>query len=90
MQGRGFSELCPCAVSPLLAVDSMHTKKGTLSCFIRERVPFYIVFQALQGDLVVNFLALLDDQTVSQLVCGEAGGGSSHLFTVHQNTSLGN
>ena len=37
---------------------------------------------------MIDLLALLDDDTVLQLISGKADSGSSHLFTIHQDTAL--
>ena len=37
----------------------------------------------LQRYLVVDLFALFDDDTLSQLLCGKADGGSSDLFAVY-------
>ena len=37
---------------------------------------------------MVDLLALLDDDTVLQLISGKADSGSSYLFTIHQDTAL--
>ena len=39
---------------------------------------------------MVDLLALLDDDTVLQLISGKADSGSSYLFTIHQDTALHN
>ena len=48
----------------------------------------YAVSKRLQGHFVVDLLALLDDDTVLQLISGKADSGSSDLFTIHQDTAL--
>ena len=35
---------------------------------------------------MVDLLALLDDDTVLQLISGKADSGSSYLFTIHQDS----
>ena len=42
----------------------------------------------LQAHLVVDLLALLDDDALGQLLSSEADRGSSDLLAVHQNTAL--
>ena len=48
----------------------------------------YAVSKRLQGHFVVDLLALLDDDTVLQLISGKADSGSAHLFAIHQDTAL--
>ena len=44
---------------------------------------------ALQCDLVVDLLALLDDDAIGQLLCREADGGSGDLLAINEDASLG-
>ena len=48
----------------------------------------FLEFPGLQGHLVVDLLALLDDDALGQLVCGEADGGSCDLLTIDEDAAL--
>ena len=54
----------------------------------RNQPGLFILSEDLQAHLVVDLLALLDDDALGQLLSSEADRGSSDLLTVHQNTAL--
>ena len=53
----------------------------------RDLPGLFILSEDLQAHLVVDLLALLDDDALGQLLSSEADRGSSDLLTVHQNTA---
>lgn len=54
----------------------------------RNQPGLFILSEDLQAHLVVDLLALLDDDALGQLLSSEADRGSNDLLTVHQNTAL--
>ena len=54
----------------------------------RNQPGLFILSEDLQAHLVVDLLALLDDDALGQLLSSEADRGSSDLLAVHQNTAL--
>ena len=65
-------------------------KKPRLSPLLSQREDSrgYHFIRSLQAHLVVDLLALLDDDALGQLVCGEADGGSCDLLTIDEDAAL--
>ena len=65
-------------------------KKPRLSPLLSQREDSrgYCFTRSLQAHLVVDLLALFDDDAPGQLLGGEACRGGSDLFAIHQNAAL--